>query len=160
MRPLLVFLLLIFSTTAATAALATPVEETVASKTNATTFDRKAVEARLGRKLRFSERIALGVIKRKANRRARSRKRSGPMDALALTSFGLGILTIIGSLTGSAALFVLLGLGAIVSGVVSLINLGGKSDYKRGRGFAIAGIITPVAWLALIYLFIVLFFFN
>jgi len=160
MRPLFVFLLLIFSTTAATAALATPAEEPVPIETMTTTFDRKSVEARLGRKLRFSERIVLGVMKRKAKRRARSGKRSGPMDALALTSFGLGLLTIISSFTGITALFVFFGLGAIVSGIIALVNLGGKSDYKRGRGFAIAGIVTPVAWLALVFLFVVLFFFN
>lgn len=159
MKLLLTVLVLVCMTSTAYAALSTPPVVLVTAEVTAPALDRKTIETRLGRKLNFAERLVLGSVKRKARRQARSGERSGPTDTLAVVSFGLGILTILTTLLGSAV-FILFGLAAIVTGVISLINLSGKSDYKRGRGFAIAGIATPVAWLALIYLFIVLFFFN
>lgn len=160
MKHLLSLMLLISISTTSFAALSGPTASPVVAETKTPDLDRKTIEAQLGRKLNFAERIVLGSVKRKAKRQARRGQRSGPFDALAIVSFGLGVLTILSTFTLSGVLFILSGLGAIITGIVALVNLGGKNDYKRGRGFAIAGIAAPVASLALLFLFIVLFFFN
>jgi hypothetical protein len=158
MKLLLTLLLSVFITTTTSAALSAPAVAPVTVEVVAPTFDRKAIEAQLGRKLNFAERIVFGVAERKAKRRAQAGVRNGPVDALAVVSFGLGLLSIITTFVGGGGLFVLFGLGAIVTGVISLIKLSGKQDYKGGRGFAIAGIAIPIGWLLLLVLLVLALF--
>ena len=109
-----------------------------------TTFPTRAiVEAELGRKMKFRERVVYGILKRKAKRRAKQQTyqgRTGPVSALAIVSLVLGVLGIISIFLSSLALFTTLALGALVTGIIALVRFGGVDEYKRGRGLAIAGL--------------------
>ncbi|MEL7159808.1 MAG: DUF4190 domain-containing protein [Bacteroidota bacterium] len=117
-------------------------------------FERAAVEDRLGRKLKFKERIALSVVRGKLKRQQKHavrRRSGGPTDGLAIASMVCGIL---GFFTVFTAL------PALVLGIVSLGRFRRDPQYRTGKGMAIAGIIMGglvILSLLLIFSFVILF---
>ena len=99
-------------------------------------MQKEKIEARLGRKLKFKEKIGLWILKKRVKRQERRAKRAqrggGPVDGLAIASFVCGIL---GFLIGWPAI------AALVLGIVSLSGFNRNPGFRRGKGYAIAGII-------------------
>ncbi|MEM9527757.1 MAG: DUF4190 domain-containing protein, partial [Bacteroidota bacterium] len=122
----------------------------VAEETTVTVADleRAAVEKKLGRKLKFKERIALSIVRGKAKRQARKKRKprtAGPTDGFAIASLVCGIL---GFFTGITAIL------AIIFGIVALGNIERDPQYLRGRGMAIAGIVLGGVVLLLLLLLV------
>lgn len=152
---LLLLLFVLFSGTAA-AAFAAPAAAATATTEAATFPTRATVEAQLGRKLKFFERVVYGVAKRKAKRQARraerGERRTGPVSALSIITFALGVVGLAFLFTSASVVSLILGLGALITGVISLVQFGGKDEYKRGRGLAIAGLAAVPGTIILIVL--------
>ncbi|TXF91779.1 DUF4190 domain-containing protein [Neolewinella aurantiaca] len=153
MRYLLFLIGILFVTSSSLeGALARPVQPAVV----ANDLSREAVENQLGRKLRFRERVALGIVRGKARKQARKQRRQGSdgtvVDGLALTSMILGILAFVGVAFGGFTL--LFALGALVLGIVGLGRIKKSYGYRTGKGYAIAGIVLGGAWLVLVLLII------
>ncbi|WP_020567289.1 DUF4190 domain-containing protein [Neolewinella persica] len=94
------------------------------------TPDRAGMEARLGRKLRFSERIA-----RKQQKQA---QKNGVTDGLGVASFIVGLGSIM--LLTAGGLGFLTAIAGLVIGIVSLGRINRNPEFRTGKGFAIAGI--------------------
>lgn len=129
----------------ALSAPATPVDlfaqEVPASSSKASTpvLNREALEAKLGRKLKFKERIVYGILKRKVKRQQKRQARGGPVDGLALGSFIAGLLTLV-LLLVSSPVSLLTGLVALILGIVGLGRFRRNPEFRTGKGYAIAGI--------------------
>jgi hypothetical protein len=69
------------------AALAAPLVavETVVADASSIPLDRGALEVRLARKLKFTERIVLGIAKRKVRKQQQRAQNNGVTDGLAVT---------------------------------------------------------------------------
>ena len=124
----------------------------------ALSLDRESLEEKLGRKLTFKERLAVGVIKRKqrrAERRAKKGKRSKAADG---TGYGNGMAIAGFVLSILALLFYPL---CVLGLIFSLIGLSKANRQGRPhRGLAIAGIVISgilVALGLLVLLLLVLF---
>lgn len=135
LRLLGLFVCLFLIISPAEAAFGVASEVTTETTITLADLERSAVEKKLGRKLKFKERIALSFVRGKAKRQARKERKprtDGPTDGFAIASLVCGIL---GFLTGITAI------PAIVFGIISLSNIEKNPQYLRGRGMAIAGII-------------------
>lgn len=150
--------LTVFSAAPLGAALAAPVPPVEPATITAADLSRDAVEARIGRKLKFSERIALSVVRGKVKRQARKRAKAGPdgtvVDAPSLLSMILGILAFAVAIFTPFAFF--LAIAALVLGIVGLGRVKRAEGYRTGKGFAVAGIVLGGIWLVLLLLLIVL----
>lgn len=140
MRYAFFFLLLISLSTTSQAAF-TPATDAEASTTEALTssdLTREAVEAKLGRKLKFKERVGLsiarGKVKRAERRKAKGKKpqASGPTDGFAIASLVLGVL---------GFFFLIPAIPALILGIISLGRINRDPQYLKGKGMAIAGIV-------------------
>lgn len=97
---------------------------------------REAVETKIGRRLKFKERVALSVVrgkmKRAERRAARKANGGGPADGFAIASLVCGVL----------GLFLLFpAVPALVLGIISLDRINRDPQYRTGKGMAIAGIV-------------------
>lgn len=111
-------------------------------------LSRQEIEARIGRKLRMSERVAVSILKRKAKRAAKKAAHGdepGETDGFAIAALVLGILSLI---TG-----VLLGILAIVFGVIAKRRIE-ENPSLGGEGMAKAGLIMGIISCALTVLLI------
>lgn len=134
---ILVTLLFVFTGTA-NAAFAPAVVSPPATETALTSADlsRDAVEAKLGRKLKFKERVALSIVRGKAKRTER-RKAKGQNDAGVTDGFAIASLV-----CGILGLFLFyLAVPALVFGIISLGKIEEEKYYRKGKGMAIAGIV-------------------
>jgi hypothetical protein len=134
--PILVTLLFVFAGTAnaafAPAVATTPEVETTLTSTD---LSRDAVEAKLGRKLKFKERVALSIVRGKA-KRAERRKAKGQNDGGVTDGFAIASLV-----CGVLGLFLLFpAIPALVFGIISLGKIEEEKYYRKGKGMAIAGI--------------------
>jgi hypothetical protein len=116
-------------------------------------LDRKDVEHRLGRNMKWRERLAFGIAKRKVARQLRSTRQDGspPTNGMAIAGFAIGMLTI---LTAGILGFITGPLGLIFS-LIGL-NRANRRGYDL-RGLAIAGIVigalTILLWVAIVGIF-------
>lgn len=119
----------------------------------ATDMSRKAVEAQLGRKLKFTERIALSIARKQAKKQRKAAAPGGKMDTISLIAGILGILTIpllflgwVGALTALAAL------------ILGIIGLGRtrRDGFRSGKGFAITGVVIGGLYYLLFLLLVVI----
>jgi hypothetical protein len=118
-------------------------------------LQRDKVEARLGRKLKFKEKVGLWILKKRVKRQERRAKRAqrgtGPVDGLAIASFICGILGFLG----------ITAIAAVVLGIISLSGFSRDPGFRTGRGFAIAGIVlgglTILGFLLLVTFFALIF---
>lgn len=153
---LLLFTACLFFATPLDAALAGPVLPAQAETVSAIDLSLETVEAKLGRKLKFTERIALSIVRGKAKKQARKQAKNGPdgmvVDGISLTSMILGILAFVGVFVSGFAFF--FALGALVLGIIGLNRINQSPDYRTGNGFAIAGIALGGAWLVLAILLV------
>jgi len=144
------------------AALAAPptVAETTAATPTAIIVDRADLEAHLGRKLTFKERIAFGIVKRKARRQEKRAQNNGVTDGLGVASFVIGLGSIL--LLTAAGLGFLTAIVGLVLGIVSLGRINRNPEFRTGKGFAIAGIAINggVIFLALLFFAFVVSAFN
>lgn len=148
MTRILILTLLFVSgfTTSAEAAVATPpvaVQETIITRAD--------MEAKLGRKLNFRERIAVKIMAGKQKKQARKARRGGDGygNGFAIAGFVFGILSLLG-------LSIIAGIPAIV---FSAIGLGkANREGRPHRGLAIAGLVCGILSFVLLFLLIVLFF--
>lgn len=143
MRYLFLLTCLVFFTfTSLHAALATPVAPAAAKAIAPVDLSRGAVEVQLGRKLTFTERVALSIVRKKAKKQAKRQAKSAAdgriTDTPALLSMIFGIVGLIGLFV--SGYFLLLSIAAVVLGIVGLSNINRNPGYKKGKGFAIAGI--------------------
>jgi hypothetical protein len=133
------------------AALGTPALPAQAETISSVDLSREAMEAKLGRKLKFTERIALSVVRGKAKREARKQANNSPdgtvVDVTSLVSMILGILAFVFVFFTGYAFF--LAVAALVMGIVGLGRVNRDSGYRKGKGFAIAGIALGGTWLFL-----------
>lgn len=154
MKYLFLIFSILFATAPAYAALSLPPVDspvsTAGQQLTSESLSRQAVEARLGRKLKFTERVGLSVargkMKRSERRAAKKAKGAAPVDGFAVVSAGLTIIGIalfvilLGEIT--AILFpLLLGLMAGVFGLISLGRFKRNPQLRSGKGLAIAGLV-------------------
>jgi hypothetical protein len=108
------------------------------------------LEAQLGRKLKFKEKVGLWVMKKKFNRQARrahkNRVDDRPFDGLALLSFLFGLASF--AFFPSILAIIFGPILAIVFGAISLRRFKRNPQFRRGKGFAIAGLVLGIGWLA------------
>ena len=118
-------------------------------------FSRAEIEAQIGRKLTFGERIALGVTKRQAKRfakkAARAAENQGETDGFAIASLVLGILGLV------SGVGLLLSILAIVFGSISKRRISEEPGIK-GQGMAKAGFILGIIGCALAALLLIFLF--
>lgn len=148
-------LLMIVVTTAARAA----VQPASVSTTEAAGFpERGMVEKQIGRKLGFGERIAYSIAKRKwkqEQRRAQGqeegkRRTSGAAVVSAITG-ALSWVLILGALSSTTAfLALLLGLTAIITGIVGIVRVDRNPEVLKGKGWGIAGLILGIGFFILV----------
>ena len=158
----LMFTLSFFFAPPLSAALTAPVAEAAPAPSSTFTpadLSRKAVEARLGRKLKFTERIALSIVRKKAKKQARKRAENGPEDGTitdvpSLLAMIFGILGII--FTFLIGVGILFSIAALVLGIVGLSRVKREAGYRKGKGFAIAGIVLGGLVLLLLLLVLVI----
>lgn len=154
------FILLLFGLLATAPVSAAFVAEAPAAPAAQEFPTRTAVEAELGRKMKFTERVLYGVAKRKYRRQVRRAERrgeqraDGPVASLAIVSGSLALASLLALFLGPVGgiLYFLLGLAALITGIIALVQFGGKNNYMRGRGLAIAGVAAPFGFLLLLIL--------
>lgn len=142
-------LFILFASISTTSAAVAPAKNATPATTQLTAADltRDAVEARIGRKLKFKERIALSMVRGKAKRAERRQVRGGATDGLAIASLVCGIL----------GLFLFwLAVPALVLGIISLDRYS-NGIYHTGKGIAIAGIVLGGIVILAILVVLVLF---
>lgn len=147
MKSLITLCLLLVAALPARAALAPPAT-VVPTEISAKDLSREAVEQKIGRKLKFKERVALALARgkmKRAERRGSRPQAGGPTDGFAIASLVCGIL-------GLFLLFT--AIPALVFGIISLGRINRDPQYLRGKGMAIAGII--LGGLGVLALFIIL----
>jgi hypothetical protein len=148
------------------AALAAPVSVAQTALSPGADLSREAVEAKLGRKLKFTERIGLSMVRKKARKATRKQLKSSPdgriVDGLSLTSMILGILAFLGVITGLSWFSLVFAVGALVLGIIGLGRVNRDPGYLKGKGFAIAGIALGGSWffLGLLAVAIIILAFN
>jgi thiol:disulfide interchange protein len=108
-------------------------------------LSRQDIEARIGRKLRVSERVAVGILKRKAKRAAKQAARAAEgdgseTDGFAIAALVLGILSLLSG--------IVLGVLAIVFGIIAKRRIQEDPSLK-GEGMAQAGFIMGIVSCAL-----------
>lgn len=134
MRFSITLLILLFTISTSSAAV-TPAKETSSTvvEVSAADLTRDAVEAKLGRKLKFKERVALSIARGKVKRaeRRKARSRGGATDGLAIASFVCGVLGLFIFFTA---------IPALVLGIISLGRYS-RGEYYTGKGLAIAGVV-------------------
>lgn len=121
---------------------APPVTEAsaVATAPPAVVPDRAALEGKLGRKLKFTERLALGIAKRKIKRQQkRAARGGGPVDVPSLLSLIFGVLGFLGVVLGVVSFF--FALAALVLGIIGINRHARNPGLRTGRGMAIAGTV-------------------
>ncbi len=153
MRHLFLLLFLTFIAGPLDAALAAPVVPT--NSIALTDFSREAVEAQLGRKLKFTERIALSIVRKKAKKQARKKTKRGSGDGTVtdVPSLVAMVCGILGFLGIWVTLFAgLLGVAALILGIIGLGRFKKEPGYRKGKGFAIAGIVLGGTLIALLLL--------
>lgn len=138
------------------AAVAAPVSQI----TGATPLSRTELETQLGRKLKFSERIAFGVLKGKLRKQAKTAAPEGKTDGLAIASFVIGLASIL--LLFANGLGFLTAITGLVLGIVSLGRINRNPGFRSGSGFAIAGIAinSTLIFLSFLALVILIAAFN
>lgn len=104
----------------------------------ATQLNRAELETQLGRKLKFSERIAFGILKKKASKQKNAAEGDGQTDGLAVTSFVIGIASIL--LLFANGIGFLTAIAGLVLGIVALGRINRNPGFRSGKGMAIAGI--------------------
>ena len=148
---LLLFTACLFFATPLQAALSAPLPAEQTERYAGADLSREAVEAQIGRKLKFTERIALSIVRTKAKKKARKLAKNGPdgtvVDGLSLASMILGILAFVGIIAGFFPYY--LAIAALVLGIVGLGRVNREQGYLRGKGYAIAGIALGGTWLFL-----------
>jgi len=157
MRFSFLFVLLITLSTSSRAAFVPAAAADAETTVTSADLTREAVEAKLGRKLKFKERLGLSVargkMKRAERRKAKGKPRAdGPTDGMAIASLVLGILGL---------LFIIPAVPALVLGILSLSRIKRNPQYLKGKGMAIAGIVMGglvVAIILIAVLFIALLF--
>jgi hypothetical protein len=112
------------------------------------------MEAHLGRKLKFGERIALGIVKRKARKQQRRNENNGITDGLAVASLVVGIGSILLLAGGIGILTAIIGL---IMGIVSLGRINRNPEFRTGKGLAIAGIAINGGVIFLVILVLTIF---
>jgi hypothetical protein len=138
--PLLLICCFFLSVGQLEAALGAPpvsVETETVHSTNVS-LDRAAMEAHLGRKLKFTERIALGIAKRNARKQQKRVQNDGVTDGLAIASFITGLGSILLLFVGGLGFFT--AIAGLVMGIVSLGRINRNPEFRKGEGLAIAGI--------------------
>lgn len=135
--PILVCLFL-FTTGQGRAAVAAPPVVVENSVTETTSLNRADLEAQLGRKLKFTERIAFGMLKKKARKQQKAAAGDGKTDGLAVTSFVVGVASIL--LLFANGIGFLTAIVGLVLGIVALSRINRNPGFRSGKGLAIAGI--------------------
>ncbi len=121
-----------------------------AVKTEISIPSRADLEAKLGRKLTFRERLAVKVLARKQKKKARKARSGGDGygNGWAIAGFVCGILGLIG-------LSVLAGIPAIVLSAIGLRKA--NREGRPHRGLAIAGLICGIISVVLLLLLLAVF---
>lgn len=132
-------------TTNLTAAIVAP----PAAAAQETIITRASLEAELGRKLTFRERIAVKTMARKQKRETRKARRSGYGygNGLAIAGFVCGVLSLLGG-------GFILGVPAIVLSAIGLRKA--NREGRPHRGLAIAGLVCGIISVALTILVVAL----
>ncbi len=113
-------------------------------------LDRSALQQKIGRKLKFKERIALKLVKRKLRKYAHS---SGVQAEEATKANGMAVAGFVLGLVSLLVAGVILGTLAIIFSAIALNKIR-MNPGMGGRGLAIAGLILGVIGVvgALVYL--------
>lgn len=126
------------------------------SATDIAQLDHQAIEKKMGRSLKWKEKIALKWAKRKAKKTAAKQHRKntheGGTDALAIAGFVLGVM-------GLLYWGFVLGLLGVIFSAIALRRIK-RNPGLGGRGLAIAGLVTGIValflWSAIIAIAIAL----
>lgn len=139
LRITFLFSLLLWLLPQTASAALSPAATLVAAETPvATDLSRKAMEAKLGRKLKFTERVALSIARKQVKKQQKAAAPGGKLDTISLLAGIFGILTlpllffgVVGALTALAAL------------ILGIIGLGRtpRDGFRSGKGFAITGVV-------------------
>ncbi|MFK8165501.1 MAG: DUF4190 domain-containing protein [Lewinella sp.] len=123
-------------------------------------MDRTAIEAHLGRRLKFTERIAFRVLQRKARKQQKKTQNNGLTDGLAVTSLVVGLGSIILLFANFLGFFT--AIVGLILGIISLARINRNPEFRTGKGLAIAGIAINggVVFLTLLAIAIIISAFN
>ena len=115
--------------------------------TEVKTPTRADLEAKLGRKLTFRERIAVKVLNRQQKKRARKagRPEKGYGNGMAIAGFVCGVLSLLG-------LGIFLGIPAIIFSAIGLKRA--NREGRPHRGLAIAGLVCGIVSVVLFLLLV------
>lgn len=99
------------------------------------------LQAEIGRKLTFKEKIALKFVKRKLKKN----KDLSPKDALEQAQIdGLAIAGFVTGLVGIFIFGIILGILGIVFSAIALSRIRKEPEVRTGRGLAIAGLVLGI----------------
>lgn len=169
MKHIFFFLSILFAASPASAALS-PAPTAAANSTATSQFttsaslSRKAVETRLGRKLKFTERVGLSLARGKMKRSERKAVRKGmgkaPNDKFAAGSLfsgilGLALFVVLLPQFSALIVGVLLGLLAGVLGLIALRRFKRNPQFRSGKGLAITGLVLGGVMTLILLLFLV-----
>lgn len=104
-------------------------------------LEKEDLEAKVGRKLKFKEKLSLGLVKRKLKKN----KQLSGVDALEQTKTdGLAVAGLVTGIVGLFFLGIILGTLAIVFSAIALKRIRREPETRTGRGLAIAGLVLGI----------------
>ncbi len=136
-------------------ALATPYQSSNPKTTATQTLDRKTLEQQLGRKLTLKERIGLWWAKKKLQKAQKEPERK--MSVSAIVGFGFSVVGVALLIPGFYNLSILVisliavFLGLLIS-IISLVNIAKAPEKKKGKIFAVFGLLVPLLMAAALFL--------
>jgi len=128
-------------------ALAAPYQSSTSTTPAEQTLDRKALEQQLGRKLKLKERIGLWWAKKQLKKAQEEPERKTSASAIVGFAFSVvGVALLIPgffnlSILAISLIAVLLGL---IFSIASLVNIAKAPEKKKGKAFAIFGLLIPL----------------
>ena len=128
--------------------------------TDLLTLDKKELESKIGRKLKFKEKLAIRIIKRKLKKQASKNANQQKTEPKAVLGFVFSTLGFIASLialvsSGYGVLFaVAFGILGLIFSAIGLRKTTKGESPKKGKGLALAGMIIGIVvsgtWLLLV----------
>lgn len=144
-----ILVLTLLFTLSITSAVSAAVVAPPAVSAEAAIPSRADLEAQLGRKLTFSERVAVKVLARKQKKQAKKANRPGDGygNGMAIAGFVLGVLSLLG-------LSIIAGIPAIIFSAIGLRKA--NREGRPHRGLAIAGLVCGIISVALLLLLVLI----
>jgi len=116
------------------------------------------LEKKLGRKLKFKEKVALKLLHKRQQKQARNQTTTPTQefDEFAIAGFTSALFIILSLLISQQLLFLISTVAAIVLSAIGIHRTQGLKGFrKRGRGFAVIGLVCGIISIAFTILIII-----